>query len=63
MLKALFAVAALSLLPSFAIAQTKAPAKDPARQAKQEKCRAEAKAKNLKGAQQDLFMKECKARP
>lgn len=63
MLKTLFAIAAVSMLPSFASAQTAAAPKDPVRQAKQVACQNEAKAKKISKEQDKAFMKECRSRP
>ncbi len=63
MLKTLFAIVAVSMLPGIASAQTTPAPKDPVRQAKQVACQNEAKAKNITNEQRKAFMKECRSRP
>jgi hypothetical protein len=63
MIKSLFVVVAVSMLPGIAGAQTAPAPKDPVRQAKQVACQNEAKAKNITPDQRKAFMKECRSRP
>ena len=62
MLKKWLAISAVAVVTS-GLANAQTPKPDPIRQAKQDACRAEAKAKNITKGKQNAFMKECKARP